>query len=152
MGQAKAFFVSRRCDGTFLCLRKNSKKEFTNYKGSNNMNNLERKRIFTSESVTEGHPDKVCDAISDAVLDAYLAFDENARVACETAVSENLVVVMGEISANCKKSKQHYSQNCTDVTSGRVASDGCVNIEQIVRDTVKSIGYTDGKSGINPDT
>ena len=55
-------------------------------------------RLFTSESVTEGHPDKVCDCISDAVLDAIFAEDANARVACECAVSTNLVLVMGEVT------------------------------------------------------
>lgn len=59
-------------------------------------------RLFTSESVTEGHPDKVCDQISDAVLDAILAQDPNARVACETAVTTGMVLVMGgEITTNC---------------------------------------------------
>ncbi len=59
------------------------------------------KRLFTSESVTEGHPDKVCDQISDAVLDAILAQDPKARVACETAVTTGMVMVMGEISTDC---------------------------------------------------
>ena len=59
------------------------------------------KRLFTSESVTEGHPDKVCDQISDAVLDAIIAQDPNARVACETAVSTGLVHIMGEITTSC---------------------------------------------------
>ena len=59
------------------------------------------KFLFTSESVTEGHPDKICDQISDAVLDAILEKDPNGRVACETAVTTGLVVIMGEISTNC---------------------------------------------------
>ena len=60
-----------------------------------------RKRIFTSESVTEGHPDKVCDQISDGVLDAILAQDPAARVACECAATTGMVVVMGEITTSC---------------------------------------------------
>jgi len=75
-------------------------------------------RIFTSESVTEGHPDKVCDQISDAVLDAILTGDRNARVACETIVTTGMVLVMGEITTNCY-----------------------VDIPRVVRDTVKEIGY-----------
>ena len=59
------------------------------------------KRLFTSESVTEGHPDKICDQISDAVLDAILSKDPNARVACETCTTTGLVMVMGEITTNC---------------------------------------------------
>ena len=59
------------------------------------------KRLFTSESVTEGHPDKICDQISDAVLDAILEKDPSGRVACETAVSTGLVHIMGEITTNC---------------------------------------------------
>ena len=59
------------------------------------------KRIFTSESVTEGHPDKICDQISDGVLDAILAKDPQARVACECATTTGLVLVMGEITTNC---------------------------------------------------
>ena len=59
------------------------------------------RRLFTSESVTEGHPDKMCDQISDAVLDAILSQDPNARVACETCTTTGMVMVMGEISTNC---------------------------------------------------
>ena len=76
------------------------------------------KKLFTSESVTEGHPDKVCDQISDAILDAILAEDPNAHVACETATKTGFVIVFGEISTTCT-----------------------VDIEGIVRDVVKSIGY-----------
>ena len=76
------------------------------------------KKVFTSESVTEGHPDKVCDQISDAILDAILAEDPNAHVACETATKTGFVIVFGEISTTCT-----------------------VDIEGIVRDVVKSIGY-----------
>ncbi len=85
--------------------------------------------LWTSESVTEGHPDKVCDQISDAVLDACLAADPESRVACETAVSSDLVVVLGEITTNAQ-----------------------IEIEQIVRDTLRRIGYTDSSWGIDADT
>jgi S-adenosylmethionine synthetase len=85
--------------------------------------------FFTSESVTEGHPDKVCDQISDAVLDAILSDDPMARVACETAVTTGLVVVMGEITTRTY-----------------------VDIGTIVRDVVRDIGYTRGKFGFDADT
>ncbi len=87
------------------------------------------KRLFTSESVTEGHPDKMCDAISDAVLDALLEQDPMSRVACETATTTGLVLVMGEITTNAY-----------------------VDIQKIVRDTVREIGYTRGKYGFDADT
>lgn len=87
------------------------------------------KRLFTSESVTEGHPDKVCDQISDAVLDAILEQDPNARVACETAVTTGMVMVMGEITTNCY-----------------------VDIAKVVRNKVKEIGYTRAKYGFDGDT
>lgn len=87
------------------------------------------KRLFTSESVTEGHPDKMCDAISDAVLDALLAQDPMSRVACETATTTGLVLVMGEITTNAY-----------------------VDIQKIVRDTIREIGYTRGKYGFDADT
>lgn len=80
------------------------------------------KRFFTSESVTEGHPDKVCDQISDAVLDAVLSRDENSRAAIECCATTGMVLVMGELSTDCY-----------------------VDISKIVRDTVKSIGYTQGQ-------
>jgi len=83
-------------------------------------------RIFTSESVTEGHPDKVCDQISDAVLDAMLAGDKYSRVACETIVTTGMVLVMGEISTNCY-----------------------VDIPRIVRDTVRQIGYVRPEFGFD---
>ena len=85
--------------------------------------------FFTSESVTEGHPDKICDQISDAVLDAILAEDPNGRVACETTVSTGLVHVMGEISTSCY-----------------------VDIPHIVREVVRSIGYDRAKYGFDCDT
>ena len=86
-------------------------------------------RLFTSESVTEGHPDKMCDQISDAILDAILAQDKTARVACETTVCTGMVMVMGEISTKCY-----------------------VDIPSIVRKTVKEIGYTRAKFGFDAET
>ncbi|MCT4663316.1 MAG: methionine adenosyltransferase [Tissierellales bacterium] len=88
-----------------------------------------RKKFFTSESVTEGHPDKICDQISDAVLDAIFAKDPNARVACETSVTTGLVLVAGEISTNTY-----------------------VDIQKLVRETVREIGYTRAKFGFDCDT
>ncbi len=85
--------------------------------------------LLTSESVTEGHPDKMCDLISDSVLDAILSKDPRARVACETSVTTGLVVVMGEITTNCY-----------------------VEIPQIVRETVWQIGYTRAKYGFDGET
>ena len=87
------------------------------------------KRLFTSESVTEGHPDKVCDAISDAILDACMAEDPMSRVACETATTTGMVLVMGEITTNAY-----------------------IDIQKIVRDTIKEIGYTRGKYGFDAET
>jgi len=89
---------------------------------------MERK-FFTSESVTEGHPDKICDQISDAVLDAIIEQDPMARVACETAVTTGLVLVMGEITTNCY-----------------------VDIPKIVRNTIREIGYDRAKYGFDCDT
>ena len=87
------------------------------------------KILFTSESVTEGHPDKMCDQISDAILDALLAQDPMSRVACETATTTGMVLVMGEITTKAY-----------------------VDIQKIVRDTVREIGYTRGKYGFDADT
>ena len=87
------------------------------------------KRLFTSESVTEGHPDKICDAISDAILDAYLESDPMSRVACETLATTGLVMVSGEITTT-----------------------GYVDIQKIVRDTVREIGYDRAKYGFDCDT
>ena len=84
------------------------------------------RKLFTSESVTEGHPDKVCDCISDAVLDAIFAQDKNARVACECAATTGTVLVMGEITANCE-----------------------VDITKLVRDVVKDIGYDKPEYGFD---
>ena len=87
------------------------------------------RRLFTSESVTEGHPDKMCDAISDAILDELLKQDPMSRVACETATTTGMVLVMGEITTKAY-----------------------VDIQKIVRDTVREIGYTRGKYGFDADT
>ena len=87
------------------------------------------KRLFTSESVTEGHPDKICDQISDSVLDAIIGEDPRARVACETAVNTGLVLVMGEITTKCY-----------------------VDIAKIARNTVRDIGFTRAKFGFDADT
>ncbi len=87
------------------------------------------KRLFTSESVTEGHPDKICDQISDAILDAILSKDPNARVACETLATTGLIMVAGEITTNCY-----------------------VDIDKIARETVRNIGYDRAKYGFDCDT
>ena len=87
------------------------------------------KILFTSESVTEGHPDKICDKISDSILDAMLAQDPMSRVACETCCTTGLVMVMGEITTNAK-----------------------VDIQEIVRDTVREIGYDRAKYGFDSDS
>jgi S-adenosylmethionine synthetase len=84
------------------------------------------RKFFTSESVTEGHPDKICDQVSDAVLDAYLEKDPYARVACETAVTTGMVLVMGEITAKCS-----------------------VDIPNVVRQTILDIGYNDSRLGFD---
>ncbi len=93
------------------------------------MSEQRKKRVFTSESVTEGHPDKICDQISDAVLDAILSADPAARVACETTVTTGLVHVMGEISTTCY-----------------------VDIPKLVREVVRDIGYDRAKFGFDCDT
>lgn len=87
------------------------------------------KKLFTSESVTEGHPDKICDQVSDAILDAILKQDPNARVACETLSSTGLIMVAGEITTNCY-----------------------VDIDKIARETVREIGYDRAKYGFDCDT
>ncbi|HUM85455.1 MAG TPA: methionine adenosyltransferase [Lachnospiraceae bacterium] len=87
------------------------------------------KRFFTSESVTEGHPDKICDQISDAILDAYLAQDPMSRVACEVCTTTGVIFIMGEITSKAQ-----------------------VDIQQVARDTVRSIGYDRAKYGFDADT
>ena len=85
-----------------------------------------KKRLFTSESVTEGHPDKICDAISDAILDAFLEQDPMSRVACETCITTGMILIMGEISSNAT-----------------------VDITSIVRECVREIGYTKADYGLD---
>lgn len=87
------------------------------------------RKLFTSESVTEGHPDKICDQISDAILDAIFTQDPNARVACETMVTTGLVLVSGEITTSCY-----------------------VDIPHVVRETIRGVGYTRAKYGFDADT
>ncbi|WP_337503966.1 S-adenosylmethionine synthetase N-terminal domain-containing protein, partial [Anaerotignum lactatifermentans] len=87
------------------------------------------RRLFTSESVTEGHPDKICDQISDAILDTILAKDPKARVACETCTTTGIIFVMGEITTSAY-----------------------VDVEGIVRDTLRQIGYDRAKYGFDCDT
>lgn len=87
------------------------------------------KILFTSESVTEGHPDKICDQISDSILDALLEQDPMSRVACETAITTGLVLVMGEITTSAK-----------------------VDFQTIIRDTIKEIGYDDSAKGFDCST
>lgn len=86
-------------------------------------------RLFTSESVSEGHPDKICDQISDAILDALLKQDKMSRVACETAITTGLVLVMGEITSNAN-----------------------IDVQAIVRDTIREIGYDDTAKGFDANT
>ena len=86
------------------------------------------KNFFTRESVTSGHPDKVCDNISDAVLDAYLKGDPNSRVACECSATTDFLLVMGEITSNAT-----------------------VDVEKVARDTIRKIGYTDKNVGFSYD-
>lgn len=88
-----------------------------------------QKRLFTSESVTEGHPDKICDQVSDAVLDALLVQDPMSRVACETAITTGLVLVMGEIT-----------------------TEGYVDIQKVVRETIREIGYDKSEYGFDANT
>ena len=90
---------------------------------------MAERRYFKSESVTEGHPDKVCDAISDSVLDACLAQDPMSRVACETAATTGLVLIMGEITSKAN-----------------------IDFQKIARDAIREIGYTDAKMGFDADT
>ena len=90
---------------------------------------MKSRYLITSESVTEGHPDKMCDQISDAILDAILTVDKDARVACETVATTGMVLVMGEITTT-----------------------GYVDIPRIVRDTVRDIGYTDNEGGFDAGT
>ena len=97
--------------------------------GAEKEHTMARHYLFTSESVTEGHPDKICDQISDAVLDAILAQDPQGRVACETTACTGLIHVMGEITTTCY-----------------------VDIDKIAREVVRDIGYDRGKYGFDCDT
>lgn len=97
---------------------------------------MARKFLFTSESVSEGHPDKIADRVSDSILDAFLTMDPLAKVACETLVADNLVVVAGEFKTEHKEDFANVKENA----------------ESIVRQVLKEIGYRDAASGINPDT
>ena len=90
---------------------------------------MSERRLFTSESVTEGHPDKIADQISDSILDAILAKDPMARVACETSVTTGLVLVFGEITTS-----------------------SYVDIQKVVRETIREIGYNRAKYGFDADT
>ena len=90
---------------------------------------MAKRKLFTSESVTEGHPDKICDQISDALLDAFLKQDPYSRVACETSVTTGLVLVAGEVT-----------------------TEGYVDIPRVVRETIRSLGYTRAKFGFDADT
>ena len=110
----------------FVSLRKNVRKNGQTYERKENTMS---KSLFTSESVTEGHPDKVCDAVSDAILDALLESDPMSRVACETLATTGLVMVSGEITTT-----------------------GYVDIQKVVRDTVREIGYDRAKYGFDCDT
>ena len=87
---------------------------------------MSERRLFTSESVTEGHPDKIADQISDSILDAILAKDPMARVACETSVTTGLVLVFGEITTS-----------------------SYVDIQKVVRETIREIGYNRAKYGLD---
>lgn len=98
-------------------------------KGEETRDMVKNRRLFTSESVTEGHPDKICDQISDAILDEILSKDPNARVACETTVTTGLILVSGEITTSTY-----------------------VDIPKIVRNTIKEIGYTRAKYGFDAET
>ncbi len=112
-------FVSVRCLSQTSVMRRSSAE----------MRLTMEKRLFTSESVTEGHPDKICDNISDAILDALMEQDPMSRVACETVITTDFVMVMGEITTKAK-----------------------VDYEQIVRDTIRAIGYDDPEKGFDCNT
>ena len=126
---------STQC-GLFLCaMNPSCYVHFQGFSESQNKSEEHEKEkrmerhLFTSESVTEGHPDKMCDQISDAILDALMEQDPMSRVACETCATTGIVMVMGEITTNAY-----------------------VDIQKIVRDTVREIGYTRGKYGFDADT
>src|SRR5690625_1929644 len=90
---------------------------------------MSKNYLFTSESVTEGHPDKLCDQVSDSILDAYLEHDPNAKVACETVTKTGYVMVTGEIKSSHR-----------------------VTVEPLIRDVVRDVGYTSSEMGFDADT
>ena len=121
------FFVSSK---VFIIITKNYKRFVVNRsKAYFQRGEKMEKRLFTSESVTEGHPDKICDQISDAILDELMRQDPMSRVACETAITTGLVLVMGEITTK-----------------------GYVDIQKVVRETIREIGYDRAKYGFDCDT
>ena len=104
---------------------------------------MSRSYIFSSESVGEGHPDKVCDTISDAILDACLAIDPKSRVACETFVKSNVVLVGGEITI----------PKLQDLKKGTTKPiDEVINVGKVIRDAVRGIGYTNDDDIFHADT
>ncbi len=107
----------------------NDKEKVRHHEGKEKEWNKMERHLFTSESVTEGHPDKMCDAISDAILDALMEQDPMSRVACETSTTTGIVLVMGEITTKAY-----------------------VDIQKIVRETIKEIGYVRGKYGFDAET
>ena len=125
-----AFYAVRQAERC-LCknVRKAQRRKFANFSEKEKQMKEIKQRFFTSESVTEGHPDKMCDQISDAILDAILAQDANARVACETVVCTGTVFVMGQISTTA-----------------------IVDYADVVRQTVRNIGYTRAKYGFDADS
>lgn len=98
----------------------------TTFDSRENERMINMKNLFTSESVTEGHPDKLCDLISDSILDAYLEKDENSRVAVETFASKNNITIAGQITSN-----------------------GTVDVEEIVRNVIKEVGYENAEIDID---
>ena len=114
--------------GCFYLIRKDVGQSLKRERNKERKERMER-LLFTSESVTEGHPDKICDQISDAVLDALLEQDPMSRVACETAITTGLVLVMGEITTNAY-----------------------VDIQKLVRETIDEIGYNRAKYGFDAHT
>ena len=126
----RIFVLPRHTGRGFLCFIRDVKtKCFEGYLNNIKEKQMKNTRLFTSESVTEGHPDKMCDQISDAILDAILKCDPQSRVACETAASTGLVLVMGEISTDCY-----------------------IDIPKIVRKTVIDIGYDNSEYGFDGNT
>ncbi len=126
---ARFFFAARAFQPAENCPSAREEKRRAAFRESEKENAMARHYLFTSESVTEGHPDKICDQISDAVLDAIMEKDPQGRVACETTACTGLIHVMGEITTNCY-----------------------VDIDKIAREVVRDIGYDRGKYGFDCDT